>query len=196
MLAHAQASQREPTLALPLACGALAASTVLFVRTLVTAAVLDVELARALVPFSVAPFVVGLVAAGLTLRSGGAVRGGGTAPANPLQLRGALQMALLFQVVLMAVSAARSYFGDAGVLTSAAVVGLTDVDAVTVSMARLLREGLEPSLAAAAIAIGIVANTLLKLGLAAVVGRGRFRLASVAGLAAMSAALVVTLLLR
>ena len=56
-------------------------------------------------------------------------------PENPLQLRAAIQMAGLFQAVLMAVHLARAMWGQSGVLTSAAILGLTDVDALTVSMA-------------------------------------------------------------
>ena len=94
---------------------------------------------------------------------------------NPLRVGAALQMAALFQVVLYVVDAAQAWFGQAGLLTSAAALGLTDVDALTVTMARGLgaRAGLEQ--AAQAITVGILANTLLKAGVAAVVGRGAFR---------------------
>jgi uncharacterized membrane protein (DUF4010 family) len=192
-LAHARASRTEPGLALPLACGVLAACTVLFVRTLAAAAVLDVALARALAPSLVAPFLCGLVASLLTLRRSTA-RGGETEPKNPLQLRPALQMALLFQVVLLVAWLARQQFGAAGVFGTAALVGLTDVDAVTVSMARLLGDGLDAADAARAVVIAIIANTVLKLGLAAVIGTGRFRIAVVVGLGVMVAALAVSLL--
>ena len=60
-------------------------------------------------------------------------------------------------------------------LTSAAVLGLTDVDALTVSMARGVAETGSLSTAALAIAIGVLANTALKLGLALIFGSARFR---------------------
>ncbi|MDX2166563.1 MAG: DUF4010 domain-containing protein [Deltaproteobacteria bacterium] len=191
-LAHARASRAEPGLAVPLACGALAACTVLYVRTLAAAAVLDAGLARALAPSLLAPFLCGLAASLLTLRRSAAA-GPQEAPKNPLQLRAALQMALLFQVVLLIAWGARQQFGAAGVFGTAALVGLTDVDAVTVSMARLIGDGLGAGDAARAVVLAIIANTLLKLGLAAVLGGGRFRLAVVAGLGAMTAALAFAL---
>ena len=55
---------------------------------------------------------------------------------SPLQLMAALQMAVMFQVMLMAVHVAGDIWGLAGVYGSAALLGLTDVDALTVSMAR------------------------------------------------------------
>ena len=98
---------------------------------------------------------------------------------NPLQLTAALQMAVLFQVVLMAVYLAREWGGQSGVFTSAAVLGLTDVDALTVSMARGSQQTISPAVAATAIAVGVLANTGMKLGLAMFLGSRRFR--SIAG---------------
>ena len=48
----------------------------------------------------------------------------------------ALQMAVLFQVVLFAIHAVRSHWGETGLLFSGAVLGFTDVDALTISMAK------------------------------------------------------------
>lgn len=61
-----------------------------------------------------------------------------------MQLTGALQMAVLFQVVLMAVYLARETWGESGGLTSAAILGLTDVDALTLSMSRQVAESISP----------------------------------------------------
>ena len=113
---------------------------------------------------------------------------------NPLQLSGALQMAVLFQVMLMVVHAARGYGGAAGVFTSAAMLGLTDVDALTVSMAHEAAEDLTPAVAAAAIAVGVLSNTALKLGFAVTLGSRPFRLVTGGTLAVVLAILGGTLL--
>ena len=65
--------------------------------------------------------------------------------------------------------------GDAGTLATAAVLGLTDVDALTLSMAREVapKGGLDT--AALAIAIGVVANTFVKMTVALILGGPRFR---------------------
>ena len=55
---------------------------------------------------------------------------------NPLALGSSLQMAVAFQVVLFAVAWVQQNAGTTGVLASATVLGLTDVDALTVSMTR------------------------------------------------------------
>jgi len=77
---------------------------------------------------------------------------------------------------------------------SGAVLGLTDLDALTISMARSSAASGVVSPAARAIAIGVLSNTLLKGALAAVIGRGRFRPLAVAGLGLMAVAVAASLL--
>ena len=77
--------------------------------------------------------------------------------------------------IILLVHAARAAFGAAGVLTTAAALGLTDVDALTMSMARDVGRTGSVDTAAAAIAIGILANASLKTGIALVFGSSRFR---------------------
>jgi uncharacterized membrane protein (DUF4010 family) len=115
--------------------------------------------------------------------------------ANPLQLAAALQMAGLFQAVLFAVYAARELWGASGVFTTAAVLGLTDVDALTVSMARGVAQNISPAVAATAIAVGVFANTGMKLGLALFFGSSMFRMIAGGALALMLMALGAALAL-
>jgi uncharacterized membrane protein (DUF4010 family) len=115
---------------------------------------------------------------------------------NPLQLMSALQMAVMFQVVLFVVHAVRSHWGETGLLWSGAVLGLTDVDVLTISMAKSAEGQIPIPVAAEAIAIGILSNTILKLLLGAVIGKGRFRKLTPAWLGIMaiaSAASIVAL---
>jgi uncharacterized membrane protein (DUF4010 family) len=189
----ARASHREERQARPLALGAVAASTVLFVRTIVATAILHPALALALVPYLAAPFTAGAAAVALGARSlprEGAVK---ELPRNPLQVWPALQMAIVFQLVLFAVHVVRDRFGRAGLLASGAVLGLTDVDALTISMAKSAAAGVPIATAALAIAIGVLANTLLKLVAAVALGGPAFRRPAAMGLAAMAVASVVSL---
>lgn len=191
-LTFSRLSRSERASATPLALGVIAASTVMFLRSTVAAAVLDSALVPSLLPYLVPPTVVGTLVVVAGLR-----RARATAqvapPRNPLQLGAALQMAAVFQVVLGLVQLARQYGGDAGVLVSAALVGTTDVDAVTVSMARSAEAGLPLAIAAEGIAIGSLSNTLLKLGLALGFGTRNFGRLAAAGLAALALTLGVTL---
>jgi uncharacterized membrane protein (DUF4010 family) len=94
---------------------------------------------------------------------------------NPLHLPIALQMAAIFQGVLMLVWVAGRYWGDRGILGTAAVLGLTDVDALTISMARHVAPAMSLHTAALAIAVGVLSNTALKLTIALFFGSPVFR---------------------
>ncbi len=104
-------------------------------------------------------------------------------------------MAITFQAVLMATHLAAELCGATGTLTSAAILGLTDVDALTLSMARSMAPSQSPAIAATAIALGILANTAMKLALAVTFGNGRFRGIAGGALVAMLVALGVALTL-
>jgi uncharacterized membrane protein (DUF4010 family) len=193
-LVHARTSRSEPQRAMSLACGAIAASTVLFVRTELAATVLSPELALALLPYIVAGLVAGLIASAATLRRSSS-RTAIPPPRNPLQLREALQMAVVFQLVIVLAHVMREWLGDTGLVISGAIAGVTDVDAATISMARSVGEGVAPAAAAQAVAAGVLANTVLKLVLAVALGDRKFGLATGAGLAATIAAIGAVFLL-
>ena len=71
---------------------------------------------------------------------------------------------------------------------------LTDVDALTISMAKSVAAGVTPETAAAAIAVGILANSAMKAALAAALGTREFALRTGGALAMMAAALTAVLL--
>lgn len=60
---------------------------------------------------------------------------------NPTELRSALVFAGLYSGVLVALSAAKSYVGGFGLYAVAVISGLTDMDAITLSAARLVETG-------------------------------------------------------
>jgi uncharacterized membrane protein (DUF4010 family) len=190
----ARTSRMDPSIDRALAFGAVAANAMLYPRVLVATAILNSSVVGPLAVYLAPPAVVAAIAAALGMRRTGAdVALNESAQQNPLQLIAALQMAVLFQAVLMLVYAARRFWGAAGVLTTAAVLGLTDVDALTLSMTRGVAEALSPAVAAAAIAIGVLTNTGMKLGLAAVLGSWKFKVIAGGCLALMLLTLAATL---
>ena len=84
---------------------------------------------------------------------------------------------------------ATKWFGQAGIYGSAALLGLVDMDALTVSMADLVTKGTAAQAAGNAVVIGLIANTVVKMTMALVIGRGRFRVLTAAGLAFVGIAL-------
>ena len=189
----ARASRNHAGNSRELGFGAVAANAMLFPRVLVATAVLNPALAPLLVPYLVLPALVAGGIAILGVRSVANTDASDDERHNPLQLTDALRMAALFQIVLMAVDAASRFWGDSGVLTTAALLGLTDVDALTMSMARGMSETVSLDLAARAIAVGVTANTALKLACALTFGAGRFRAIAGGALTAMLVAGVAAL---
>ncbi len=190
-LTFARLSRLDVSAGRALATGALAANAVLFPRVWFATAVLNPELATQLWWGLAAPFAVAVVAALAVARLGARGSSMSADIKNPLQLGAALQMALLFQIVLIVVQAAGRAWGNLGVLTTAALLGATDVDALTVSMSR--SDGLSVDVAARAIAVGILSNTLVKCGIALVVGGGAYRALAASALAVMSLASALSL---
>jgi uncharacterized membrane protein (DUF4010 family) len=187
----ARTSRNEPATDRALAFGAVAANAMLYPRVLVATAIINPAVVAPLAPYLAAPAIVAALVAAAGVR-GSRSDGAPDVPLrNPLQLAAALQMAVLFQVVLMAVYLAREVAGESGVFTTAAVLGLTDVDALTVSMAKGVAQAISPAVAATAIAVGVLSNTAMKLGLALVFGSARFRAIAGGALAMMLVAIGV-----
>lgn len=170
-------SREEPEHSFALAAGTVAASTVLILRVSVMLLVLNAALAPA-VAVGLWPMLV----AGVLLLLIGHRRFGrekGTHPVieskNPLRLGSAVLMAIAFQVVLLLLNVLQDRFGDLGVYASAALAGLTDMDALTFAMSRLARDASLVSVAALALVIGVIVNTLFKTALALVLGSPAYR---------------------
>lgn len=158
----------------PLATGAVAASTVLFLRVVTAVAILDATLLPALARYLAAPFVTGLIAVGLSWRSLRDDHHDGGGVGNPLQLKNAIELTLLFQGVLYVVYYVRQWVGDSGLMMTGFVLGLTDVDALTLSMTRNVATGISIDTACRAILMGIIANSLMKAFIAVAIGTRRF----------------------
>jgi uncharacterized membrane protein (DUF4010 family) len=114
----------------------------------------------------------------------------------PSELKGAVMFGLMYVGVLYAVALGKEHFGDAGLYAVAAISGLTDVDAITLSTSGLVAAGeVDPRTGWRVILVGGMANTVFKAGMAAVLGKGRFLRWTAAGFAAAVAGGGVILLL-
>ena len=171
----ARASRNDPQGNGALAAGAVAANAMLYPRVLLATAVLNAAVVTPLAWLLAAPATIAMLAAATATRRSSSSPAPEMAMTNPLQLTDALRMAALFQGVQMAVHAAGRFWGSSGLLTSAAILGLTDVDALTISMARGVADTASVSVAAIAIAVGVMSNTGMKLGLALFFGSPGFR---------------------
>jgi uncharacterized membrane protein (DUF4010 family) len=170
--------------------GALAASATMFVRVAIIVAIFGANLLPLVLGPLGAAFVVTIVAALFlnppwarsTLRE----KVDEAAYTNPFELRAVLAFAALLVVVIIATRALTDALGDRGLIVLAAIAGVPDVDAVTLSMTEL--SGPADREIAAAILVAVAANSLSKSAIALAVGGTRF---GVAYLAASLSAIVV-----
>jgi uncharacterized membrane protein (DUF4010 family) len=114
---------------------------------------------------------------------------------NPAQLKVAITFGALYAVVLFAIAAAKRHLGIGGLYAVAALSGLTDMDAITLSTAELVhRNRLEAATGWRLILIGSMSNLVFKTGVVAVLGH-RGLLGRVAALFAIGLAGGVAILL-
>ena len=114
---------------------------------------------------------------------------------NPFELMPALQFGVLLVAIMLLSRAFQAWFGDAGVYLLAGFSGLSDVDAITLSLSRLAHNGLAPEVAARGIVIAAMVNTATKGTLVAVIAGGRmaFRVGLAFLATVLGGALVLTL---
>ena len=191
---RSRAEEMRPGIADGLAAGLLFAWAVMFARILVAVAVVNLSLLpRIVAPMLVMGFSAG--ALGLVFYRRAMGTGGHSTSAvplrNPFSLIPAIQFAILFTVVILAVKLAHHVLPERGLYGLAAVAGLTDVDAISLTMSQYARDGGVAAVAAGAIAVAALTNTAAKCGIVAALGsRALFRrvLAATLLLAAAGAA--------
>lgn len=168
--------RQTPALAGACAMAIVVASTVMFPRVLVLLAVLDRPLVSATAPALAAMLATGATATALlwwSQRQAGEAAATGAPPrfANPFHLGEAFKVGALFAGVLVVAAWAQDELGSAGLYLSAAAAGLTDVDAIVLSLARMHAAGdLADGVTVRAIVLAALVNTLVKAGLAVGLG--------------------------
>jgi len=167
------------------------ASTVMAVRVLIVAGATNAQLMLRLLWPMLAVAMAGILYAGLLVLRSRKRKAPRHEPAltNPFELGSTLQMATLLVGVMLFSTWATESFGQRGAYVTAFFSGLTDVDAITLSMANLSQAGgIETAAAAISVFIAVFANTVVKGGLAAVLGTRALAVRVALGFAAMMAA--------
>ena len=185
-----------------LAGGILLSWVVMFARVVIEVAIVNPRLVtRVLIPFSAMAAVAGLVAL-VFFRRGVAGDGerspdGADVPLrNPFSLMAATKFGLVFAAVSLVVKLGQLYLPGGGLYVVAGLAGLSDVDAITLSMAEFALQGGDASTAVGAIAVAAIANTLVKCGLVLALGSRSLRMRLLPATVAILAAGLSSLLFR
>jgi uncharacterized membrane protein (DUF4010 family) len=197
-LSFARLSRQGPAGSSLLAAGAVAASATMLPRILLIVGFLDIALAQRLLwPLGGAAVVAYGAAAWLWRASRDAAGTADIKIDNPFEFWLALRFGVLLAAIMLLSRAVPAWFGTNGLYALATFAGLGDVDAISLSMAQHSGGDIAPSIAAAAIAIAALANTVVKIALACLVGSRalavRIAISLLAAMLAGAAAFAVTL---
>jgi uncharacterized membrane protein (DUF4010 family) len=170
---RAAAGEGSPRL---LAAGVALATAISFARVVAIVAALNPALLVLTAPPLVAAGVVATAFAVVLAywRKGGDRDSQTVEFRNPFGFWSVVGFAALLGAVIVIGRVLGERLGTTGAVVGAAALGLADVDAVTVSMARLAPQPLGVHSASYAILAAVASNTLTKLAIGAAVGRGWF----------------------
>jgi uncharacterized membrane protein (DUF4010 family) len=181
-LARRSKEQESAALANGLAAGVLIAWTVMFGRIVAEVAYVHPPLLRSIAwPIGSMGLAVAVVAAVFYFlaRKSAGIAAESVPLKNPFSLTSAFKFAIVFTAVLLAVKLVQTYWPSQGFYAVSALAGLTDVDAITLSMAEYAKSGggeqkaaqtHAAQVAATSIGIAAIANTLVKCGLVVFLG--------------------------
>ena len=163
------------------AAGIIGASTVMFPRVLVVAAVFAPVVSWALLWPLLAATVVGAAASAWFAYRAGRAEAGPPGhrftPKNPLDLRTAVQFGLLLALIMVLARVAQRWYGDVGLYVLAALSGITDVDPIVLSFSTMAAEGSATiRVAAAGVVVAVAVNSLVKPVMVAMTGGLRLSL--------------------
>jgi uncharacterized membrane protein (DUF4010 family) len=178
-LAMSRQSRVRPETGRLCALAVVLACTVMLARVAVLLGAVSPSLLTQTAPWLLLVAAPGIVFAAWSWRHFHARTGAVAAPAevrNPLSLRVAIQFAILYALIVLLVRWAQSGFGGAGLYTASFFSGLTDLDAISLSISQLQRDGdVGLNTAARAVLIAAGANSLLKAGMAVSLGSAEMR---------------------
>ncbi|MGH8508111.1 MAG: MgtC/SapB family protein [Gammaproteobacteria bacterium] len=165
-------ARREPAMGQVLAAAIVTATATVFPRIGIITAVVEPALcARIAVPL----ILMALCGYGIALwqwkSSAVSMESGVSMLQNPFDLKIALQFGALLAFIALCARALQAWLGDRGLYLLSGVSGLSDVDAITLSVSRLVSQGLEGSVGAWSIMIAVMVNTVVKAMIAIYVGR-------------------------
>lgn len=164
-LSFAQRSQRNRALGRSFALAIILAWVVMFARALVEVATVNFDLVhRVWLPMAITAGAGLAYCAYLFISGKGHNDKEEVVLTNPFELGPAITFALLYVVVLFISHTGQTYFGTTGVYVSSIIGGLPGIDAVALSMAELSSRagGLDQRVAARAVMLAALANTVAK----------------------------------
>jgi uncharacterized membrane protein (DUF4010 family) len=176
-MSFSRRSHQDRELAKPFAMAIMIAWTVMFARVLIIVGALSLTLLQSLWMPIAASVVVGVAYCAYLYFSQRTDETGQVEYSNPFELGPALTFGVLYAVMLVVSKATEIYLGDTGLYISSIVAGLSDVDAISLSLVNLFKDpnGIGLAIASRAIVLASLSNTAVKGGIALTTGTPELR---------------------
>lgn len=153
-----------------LAAGIVVAAATMFPRMLLEVAVVNVALVpKFILPLGLMTLTAAAGAIWLARRKQSTTVDSELPLRNPMELLPALGFGLLLAAIMLLAEAFRAWLGDTGIYVLAGISGIADVDAITLSLARMARDSLADEVVVRATVLAAMVNTAVKGVLAAAI---------------------------
>lgn len=112
---------------------------------------------------------------------------------NPFELKSALLFGLIFGAILFLSKLSQYYFGEGGSYLLSVIAGLTNIDAITLSMAQLAGKEISNEVAANSIIFATLSNIIFKASVVLFIGSTQLRKTALKGFGviALTASLIL-----
>jgi uncharacterized membrane protein (DUF4010 family) len=168
------------------AIGIIGACTIMFPRILFEVYIVNRSLAKLLwIPVTLIMLAGAVAAFIIYKRKKGKTDSKDVPLKNPLEFSTAIKFALFFAAIQWLVAYANENFGNNGTYLAGALSGVTDVDAITLSMAKMAKNPQNTALAIHTILIAALSNTLVKFFIVMTVGSKELKRIALIGFAAI-----------
>ena len=190
----ARQAKADPALKRQAQAGITLATSIMYLRLLAVVLIFNRDLARVLALPLCGLALAGFIICALQYWHGKPADGSAQTAmqvaqhGNPLELGAAAIFALLFVVVSIVSTVAKSQFGVSGIYGLAAIVGVTDIDPFVLNLAQGGISGVQTTALAAAILIAASSNNVLKALYAAFFAGGRATVPSAIALVVLALA--------
>lgn len=172
---------REIKLQRVIAAGVLIAAATMFPRVMIEVAAINPALLKIVwLPMS-GMMIISYGYAYLLWRKDGDVNNFEYEPKNPFELGSAIRFGLLLASIMLSAMAIRHWFGDTGLYALSAISGIIDVDAITLSIAKMTTHELPLEVGGKAILLAVIVNTAVKMGLVMSLGASLLKKYALAG---------------
>ena len=186
-------SKENADLSQNFALGIILASSIMYVRVFIVVlifnSVLLLSLWLPILIFTATGFAVSL----FMLKKNSGVKHDRIELRNPFSLKSAILFGIIFGIVIFAAKAGQVYFGSGGLYAASALAGLTSVDAIVLSLTKMVSGNISTEVAVTAIIIATISNNIVKGAISFFMGSNLLQKHVLAGLGIISGVSVIYL---